>query len=320
MIDVMLLGTGAMVPLPDRWLSSALVRIGSSLVLLDCGEGTQIAMRERHWGFRRLDAICLSHLHADHVAGVPGLLHTIANAGKTTPLTIYGPAGTIEVIEGLCTIAPVLPFDLIGHELEDGDATEGPAGLEIRVAAGEHRVPVLGYRLGRSRSPRFDPDRARALGVPMERWSVLQRGETVTVDGREIAPAEVMGEERPGVALGFVTDTRATPALRDLVRDVDLLISEGTYGDDASAEGAATWGHMTFRQAATLARDANAGHLWLTHFSAAMRDPETWRHNASDVFPEVTIGYAGLAATLAFDTGYQPAPDLPASDDDERQD
>ncbi len=320
MIDVMLLGTGAMVPLPDRWLSSALVRVGSSLVLLDCGEGTQIAMRERHWGFRRLDAICLSHLHADHVAGVPGLLHTIANAGKTTPLTIYGPAGTIDVIEGLCTIAPVLPFDLIGHELEDGDAVEGPAGLEIRVAAGEHRVPVLGYRLGRSRSPRFDPDRARALGVPIERWSVLQRGETVTVDGREIAPAEVMGEERPGVALGFVTDTRATPALRDLVRDVDLLISEGTYGDDASAEGAAKWGHMTFRQAATLARDANAGHLWLTHFSAAMRDPETWRHNASDVFPEVTIGHAGLAATLAFDTGYQPAPDLPASDDDERQD
>src|SRR5690625_4770875 len=101
MIDVMLLGTGAMVPLPDRWLSSALVRVGSSLILLDCGEVTQIAMRERHWGFRRLDAICLSHMHADHVAGVPGLLHTVANAGKTSPLMIYGPVGTIDVITGL---------------------------------------------------------------------------------------------------------------------------------------------------------------------------------------------------------------------------
>src|SRR5690606_19806934 len=137
-------------------------RVGSSLILLDCGEGTQIAMRERHWGFRRLDAICLSHLHADHVAGIPGLLHTIANAGKTSPLEIYGPVGTIRVIEGLRTIAPVLPFDMVVHELDDGAAIEGPAGLAIRVAAGEHRVPVLGYRLERARAPRFDADRARS--------------------------------------------------------------------------------------------------------------------------------------------------------------
>lgn len=320
MIDVMLLGTGAMVPLPGRWLSSALVRVGSSLVLLDCGEGTQIAMRERHWGFRRLDAICLSHLHADHVAGIPGLLHTVANAGKTTALAIYGPAGTIRAIQGLRVIAPVLPFDLVIHELEDGDTVEGPAGLEVRVAAGEHRVPVLGYRLGRSRAPRFDPDRARALGVPMDRWSLLQRGEPLMIDGRVIKPREVLGEARPGVALGFVTDTRATPALRDLVRGVDLLISEGTYGDDAAAEGAATWGHMTFRQAATQAREAGAGHLWLTHFSAGMRDPETWRHNAAEVFPEVTIGRAGLSATLAFETGYQPSGDLPRGEEDDTHD
>jgi ribonuclease Z len=316
MIDVMLLGTGAMVPLPDRWLSSALVRVGSSLVLLDCGEGTQIAMRERHWGFRRLDAICLSHLHADHVAGLPGLLHTIANAGKTTPLSIYGPVDTIKVVEGLRAIAPVLPFDMIVHELRDGDVVEGPGGLAIRVAAGEHRVPVLGYRLERARSPRFDVDRARALGVPVQEWSVLQRGEAVSVGGRTVEPGEVLGEARPGVALGFLTDTRAAPALRDLVASVDLLISEGTYGDDAAAEGAARWGHMTFRQAATLARDADAGHLWLTHFSAGMRDPEAWRQNAAEVFPDVTIGFAGLAGTLAFDRGYQPFADLPRDDND----
>ncbi len=316
MIDVMLLGTGAMVPLPDRWLSSALMRVGSSLILLDCGEGTQIAMRERHWGFRRLDAICLSHLHADHVAGIPGLLHTVANAGKTSPLAVYGPAGTIRVIEGLRAIAPALPFDMVIHELGDGDAVEGPAGLAIRVAAGEHRVPVLGYRLEMSRSRRFDPERARALGVPVQQWSVLQRGEPVRVDGRSVAPEEVLGEARPGVALGFVTDTRATAPLRDLIRGVDLLISEGTYGDDAAAEGAARWGHMTFRQAATMARDANVGHLWLTHFSAGMPDPEAWRANAAEVFPDVTIGYAGLAATLAFERGYQPLADLPTGEDD----
>ncbi len=307
MIDVMMLGTGAMVPLPNRWLSSALLRIDSSLVLLDCGEGTQIAMRERHWGFRKLDAICLSHLHADHVAGVPGLLHTIANAGKTDPLTIYGPAGTVAMIQGLRVLVPALPYDLIIQELKDGDTADGPGGLAIRVAAGEHRVPVLGYRFERERRPSFSPERAQALGVPIDQWSVLQHGEPVTVAGREIQPDEVLGEPRAGVALGFITDSRPADAIRDLMCGVDLLISEATFGRDDEAERAARRGHMTFREAATQARDAGVGHLWLTHFSAGLDEPEAWRQNAADVFPDVTIGYAGLEATLAFDGGYQPA-------------
>lgn len=316
MIDVMLLGTGAMVPLPGRWLSSALVRVGGSLLLLDCGEGTQIAMRERHWGFRRLDAILLSHLHADHVAGVPGLLHTIANADKTTPLTIYGPAGTIAVMRGLLTLAPYLPFDLTIQELAGGEAADGPGGVAIRVAEGEHRVPVLAYRLERERARRFDPARAEALGVPVDLWSRLQHGEAVRHDGREVHPDAVLGEERPGVALGFVTDTRPRDEIRDLMAGVDLLISEATYGSDDEAERARARGHMTFREAAMQARDAGAGHLWLTHFSAGMEQPERWRDNAAEVFPDVTVGYAGLAATLAFDGGYQPDVTLGPDEED----
>ena len=306
MIDVMLLGTGSMVPLPNRWLSSAMLRVEKSLILLDCGEGAQVAMRLRHWGFRKLDAICLSHLHADHVAGIPGLLHTLANAGKTDPLMIHGPVGTIDVVQGLRTIAPYLPYDLIVHELADGDEVDGPGGVRIRVAEGVHRVLVLGYRFERPRSPRFSPERARSLGVPVGEWSVLQRGEKIAVDGREIEPSEVMGEARPGVSLGFVTDSRPTDGIRELVRGVDLLISEATFGSDDDAAKAERRGHMTFREAATLARDAGVGHLWLTHFSAGMDDPESWRGNAASVFPHVTVGYAGLEATLAFDGGYQP--------------
>lgn len=305
MIDVILLGTGSMVPLPGRWLSSALVRVNSRLMLLDCGEGTQIAMRERHWGFRKLDTICLSHLHADHVAGVPGLLHTIANAGKTDPLMIYGPSGTKAVMEGLRTIAPVVPYDVIVQELADGDVAEGPAGLRITVAEGVHRVPVLAYRFDRPRLPRFAPERATALGVPQQDWSKLQQGQTVMVGEREILPSEVMGEQRSGVALGFVTDSRPTDPVRDLVRGVDLLISEATFGSDDDAGKAERRGHMTFREAATLARDAEAGHLWLTHFSAGMEDPPMWRDNAAKVMPKVSVGYSGLEATLAFDDGYQ---------------
>jgi ribonuclease Z len=307
MIDVVLLGTGAMVPLPGRWLSSAMMRVGGSLILLDCGEGTQVAMRQRHWGFRKLDTICLSHLHADHVAGVPGLLHTLANAGKTDPLTILGPEGTIDVIRGLRTVAPYLPYDVIVHELVDGATVEGPEGIAIRVAEGFHRVPVLGYRFAVARAPRFDPERARALGVPVQQWSLLQRGERVIVGGREIAPGDVCGDARAGVSLGFVTDSRPIEAIRDLVCGVDLLISEATFGSDDDTGKAERRGHMTFREAATLARDAGVGHLWLTHFSAGMEHPEMWRDNAAEVFPEVTVGYAGLQGTLAFDGGYQPA-------------
>lgn len=317
MIDVMLLGTGAMVPLPDRWLSSAMVRSGGSLILLDCGEGTQIAMRERHWGFRRLDAICLSHLHADHVAGVPGLLHTVANAGKTTPLSIYGPGGTMEVIEGLRRIARVLPYEVVVRELKSGDEVDGPGKLRVRIAAGEHGVPVIGYRFERRRSRRFAPAKAEALGVPVDRWSVLQRGEPVELDGRVIEPSMVMGETRAGVALGFVTDTRPTDDLHNLVQGADLLIAEGTYGDDEKADGARKYGHMTFRESARFAASAGVGYLWLTHFSAAMEEPADYVGNAMAEFPSVTIGRSGLCGRLNFGTGYEEIrnePDEPADD------
>src|SRR5699024_9640362 len=134
--------------------------------LFDCGEGTQVSMRRFHWGFKRLDAILLSHVHADHVAGLPGFFHTVANAGRTDPMHIYGPEGTIEVIKGLRTIAPWLRYDMVIHELQDGDTFELPSGLKGRVSVGDHRIPVLAYRLDAPRAPGFLPDRAEALDIP----------------------------------------------------------------------------------------------------------------------------------------------------------
>jgi ribonuclease Z len=309
MIDVLLLGNGAMMPLPQRWLSSVLLRVDGSLILLDCGEGTQISWRRFRWGFKRLDAICLSHLHADHVAGLPGLFHTVANAGRTEPLHFYGPPGTSDVINGLRVIAPHLPYDVQTHELEGGDAFDLPAGIQGRVAYGEHRIPVLAYRFEMSRKPGFQVRKAEALGVPQRFWRVLQQGDRVTVNGKTIQPEDVMGPSRKGIGLGFVTDTRPVPALRDLVDGVDLLISEGTYGDDADAEKAIAYRHMTFREAATLARDAHAGALWLTHFGVGMTDPAAWEHNARSVFPNTTLGYSGLQGGITFREGYEPLAD-----------
>ncbi|MGB3330568.1 MAG: ribonuclease Z [Thermomicrobiales bacterium] len=305
MIDLLLLGNGAMMPLPQRWLSSLLVRIDRSLILFDCGEGTQVPWRMFHWGFKRLDAICLTHHHADHVAGLPGLFYTVANAGRTEPMAIYGPPGTIEIVRGLRVIAPDLPYDMIVHEIEGGATFTLPGGLDARAEWGSHRVPVLAYRVGKSRRRAFDAAKARTLGIPQAQWERVRLGEPAVVDGVQIAADRVLGPPRPGVSFAFVTDTRPLPALVDLARDVDLLICEGTYGDDADLDKAERHGHMTFSQAATLARDADAGALWLTHLGAGMTDPEAFLDRAISIFPNTLLGASGLTGQLAFGNGYR---------------
>jgi ribonuclease Z len=309
MIDLMVLGTGAMLPLPERPLSALQLRFNGSLVLFDCGEGTQVQMRRFHWGFRALSAICLSHLHADHVAGLPGLLHTVANAGRTEPLHIYGPPGTHVVVNGLRVIAAWLPFDVMVHEIADNDRFEIVPGLAAQVREGEHRVPCFGWRLNVDRAPAFDPVKAVALGIPRTLWSRLQQGNSVNVGERLVGPDEVLGELRKGVSFAFVTDTRPTEPIQQLVEDVDLLVCESTFGSDDDAEKAARRGHMTMGQACSLASRARAGALWLTHFGGTIERPEALTDPARSLFPPTTIGYPGLNGTLSFDRGYHEQPD-----------
>ena len=300
MIDLLLLGTGAMLPLPSRWLSSLLVRCQGELTLFDCGEGTQISWRTFGWGFRRLSAICLSHWHADHVSGLPGLLHAVANAGRTEPVEIYGPPGTVRVVAGLREIAPILPFEAAVHELDEGAALTLPGGLTATTLAGDHRVPCLIYRVGLSRARRFEAERAQALGVPIQLWRPLQQGEAVQWPGGMAAPDDVLGPPRRGVSFGFVTDTRPLPSMPAFLHGVDLLVCEGTYGDSADLPKAIEHKHMTFAEAARLACEAEAGALWLTHFSPSMEDPAVYLSEATAIFPNTTLGYAGLSTTLAF--------------------
>ncbi|HEY8448670.1 MAG TPA: ribonuclease Z [Thermomicrobiales bacterium] len=300
MIDLLLLGTGGMMPLPDRWLSALLVRSGGDLVLFDCGEGTQIPWRRFSWGFRRLGAICLSHWHADHVAGLPGLLHTVANAGKVEPLQIFGPPGTARVVAGLREIAPVLPYPVEVQELEGGESFPLPGGLIGHALRVEHSVPCLAYRVERPRAPRFDAERAVAMGIPVQLWRRLQNGESVQWDGGSAEPEQVLGPPRPGVSFGYVTDTRPVLVLTSFLAGVELLVCEGTYGSSDDLPKAIERQHMTFAEAATIARDAGAGELWLTHFSPALENPEAFLAEAASIFPRVTIGYSGLATTLAF--------------------
>lgn len=300
MIDVLLLGTSGMHPTAERWLSSLLVRCQGELILFDCGEGTQIPWRRAHWGFRRVAAICLSHWHADHIAGLPGILFSLANAGRTEPVSLYGPTGITPIVAGLRVIAPVLPFELRVVELADGETFPLPAGITGRALLGKHGLPSLAYRLDLARAPRFDAERTRELGIPQHLWRPLQHGQPVRWEEGEVQPADVLGPPRRGLSLAYVTDTRPLPAHVPFLADVDLLVCEGTYGDPEDGPKAAEWTHMTFAEAATLAADARAHQLWLTHFSPGLQDPNAWLGEATSRFPETTIGYSGLSTRLSF--------------------
>jgi ribonuclease Z len=300
MIEVVLLGTGGMMPLPRRWLSSLLVRVRGAVTLFDCGEGTQIAWRETGWSMRRLEAICLSHTHADHVAGLPGLLHAVANAGRIEPTMIFGPPGTADVVAGLRTIAPFLPYAVVVVELRSGETFPLPGGMTGRCQAGEHALPVLAYRADLPRNRAFLTERAREIGVPLRLWRTLQRGEVVAWAGGTATPDEVLGPARKGLSVAYITDTRPLPELVAFAAGVDLLVCEGTYGSDADAEKAERNRHMTFREAATLARAAGVKRLWITHFSPGLDDPESFAGNAREVFSEAVVGSDGLRGVLAF--------------------
>lgn len=300
MLDVCLLGTCGMMPLPGRWLSCALVRNGAHLVLFDCGEGTQVPWKSLGWGFRQLDAICLSHMHADHVAGLPGIFFMVAHAGRTEPLDIYGPAGTSYVIEGLRRIVPELPYPLIIHELPGAATFELPGGLHGSSAPASHGIPCLAYRLDLERAPAFQPDKARALGLPIQTWSLLQRGETVLHEGRQVLPEEVLGPPRKGLSLAYITDTRPISSLSEFAHDVDLLICESMYDRAEDLALAQANAHMLSSESAGLARAARAQQLVLTHFSPRISDPREAEKAARQVFSNTRAARDGMVVTLDF--------------------
>lgn len=300
MLDVTLLGTGGMMPLPGRWLASAMVRAEGRVVLIDCGEGTQVAARMHGFGFRDIDAILLTHHHADHTGGLAGILLSMEFAKREEPVQIAGPPGVRRLLEAVTVIARPVPFDVHPLELQEGTSFDvGP--LRISCQLGDHTTPCLAYRIDLPRAPRFLPERARELGIPVDQWKVLQAGEPIQLGSRVIAPEDVLGPPRRGLSVAYVTDTRPTDRLPTFLSGVDLLICEATFADPAQTERAIERKHMLFREAGALAAAAGARSLWLTHFSPSLADPERWVDEARREFANVVVGYDGLRTTLAFD-------------------
>ena len=305
MTDICLLGSGATMPTPERGLSAAILRCEGRAILFDCGEGTQCALRRRHFSPVKIDLIALSHYHGDHIFGLPGLLQTMSCMERQSPLYITGPEGLRQAMEPVMSLAGVQCYDIVllcGDSISLSELHRAwPAGAQLSPIPARHRIAAQGYRFFLPRPPKFDPDRAKALGVPVAEWKglIARPDSFVTVDGREVYGHELLGKARRGISVVFSGDTMPCPEMENAARDADLLIHEATYGDDADVDQAITYGHSTFRQAAELAARAGARRLWLTHFSQMLRCPEDYMGFAA-AFPGAVCGHDGLEISLSF--------------------
>lgn len=296
MLSVCLPGTGGMLPLPERWLTCCWMEYQGGALLIDCGEGTQVALKEAGCKLSRLEVVLVTHFHADHVLGLPGLLLSLGNTGRTEPLRVAGPPGLRAVLSALLVVSP-LPFPVLAQELAPGDVLTGWEGLTATCRALDHWVPCYGWRVEIARKPVFDPEKAGALHIPRRYYRALHAGEAVTLeDGRLILPGQVLGGVREPIVVSYSTDTRPVEAVAELGRGAGLMIAEGLYGDDA--EKAHGKGHMVFAEAARLARKAGARRLWLTHYSPSLTDPQAALPAAREWFPEAEAAHDGIRLEL----------------------
>ena len=296
MLGVCLPGTGGMLPLPERWLTCCWMEYQGGALLIDCGEGTQVALREAGCKLSRLEAVLITHFHADHVLGLPGLLLSLGNTGRTEPLRVAGPPGLRDVLSALLVVAP-LPFPVLAAERAPGDVLTGWEGLTATCRALDHWVPCYGWRVEVARKPVFDPEKARALDIPPRRWRTLHAGEAVTLeDGRLILPEQVLSGAREPIVVSYSTDTRPVEAVAELGAGAGLMIAEGLYGGDA--EKAHGKGHMVFAEAAQLAQKAGAQRLWLTHYSPSLTDPQAALPAAQAWFPGAVAAHDGIKLEL----------------------
>ena len=296
MLDVCLLGTGGMMPLPGRRLTALMTRYNGSSLLIDCGEGTQVAIKEKGWTFKPIDAICFTHYHADHISGLPGLLLTMGNTDRREPLTMIGPKGLERVVNSLRVICPELPFPIVFHEVTAPEEVIEMNGYKITAFRVQHNITCYGYTIEIDRAGKFDVNKAKENNVEMQYWNRLQKGETIELPDRTLTSNLVLGPSRKGIKCTYTTDTRPTDSIVEHAKDADLFICEGMYGEPEKKAKAVEYKHMTFYEAAEMAKKACVKEMWLTHYSPSLRHPEEYMDGVREIFPNSYVGKDGKTA------------------------
>lgn len=288
-------------PLPYRFLTSLMTRYNGSNLMIDCGEGTQVAVKSKGWSFKPIDVICFTHYHADHISGLPGMLLTMGNAERTEPLTLIGPKGLEKTVSALRMIAPELPFPIICKEIQGPKEHFEINGYDTTAFRVNHNVLCYGYTIQIHRGGKFSVERARSNEIPVKYWNPLQKGQTVEAEGKIYTPDMVLGPARKGIKLTYCTDSRPTVSIEEHAKESDLFICEGMYGEPEKEAKAREYKHMTMKEAACLAKKADVKEMWLTHFSPSLVRPEEYMSGIREIFPDSFVGKDGKSVDLQFE-------------------
>lgn len=302
MVNLTLLGCGGNVPLPNRFLSSLFMNFNGRKILVDCGEGTQVSMKMKGCGFKDIDLICITHTHGDHIIGLIGLLSTMGNSERKKPVTIIGPVGIKEAMDAIQVLI-TLPYKLNIIENPEGIfSLVDPilSDLSIETIELEHSTECIGYNFYFARHPKFNVEKAQQNNVPRKYWNMLQKGMTIMDDDVNYTPDMVLGDDRKGIKISMITDTRPLDIIPEFIYDADLFICEAMYGDEMDISKAIKNKHMLFREAASLAVMGNAKQLLLTHFSPSIEDPNVFENNAKSVFENTIIGYDRFSTQIKY--------------------
>lgn len=303
MIEVCLVGTGGMMPLVNRYLTSLFVKCNGYGVLIDCGEATQIAIKKAKLSTADIDYILITHFHADHISGITGLLLSMGNCDRVKPVIIVGPKGIETVVRSLMIIAPELPFELKFIECNTNSDFINLIPFRIQYFKLKHKIPCLGYNLFLDRLPEFKPEKAKEHNIPIKYWNKLQHGETVIDKENDIkyTPQMVSGETRKGIKISYLTDTRPCENIINFCKDSDLFICEGMYGDLSKKESVKSKMHMMMQEACDIATKTNPKEMWLTHYSPAENKPQIYEDELKKVFKNVFIVKDGIKTVLYFE-------------------
>ncbi len=301
MVDVALLGCGGMMPLYERFLTSMICRLEGRLLLVDCGEGTQVTLRQLKYGFKKIDVICFTHYHADHIAGLPGLLLSIGNSNREEDITLIGPKGLKEIVGSLLIICNELPFNINYIEIEDDAKSIEISGFTIETKQVEHRIECLSYKVSVKRPGKFSRKKAINNDVPMEIWNKLRKDGKAIFNDKMYTVDMILDGERKGISVCYSTDTNPVDDMHEFVKECDLFICEGLYADESKREQAYSYGHMTFKDACDIAKKGMVKKLWLTHFSPSIKDPMEYEDYVKGIFESAEIGFDRKEIKLMFE-------------------